>query len=113
DRIVVLPWVARNGAVDARPEGRLGAAIPLVEVRSATPKRRGGEGEATVAAELDTDHGPIDTMICPDEASAAFWCAVLDRLVDEARHPRQGATARQRARARARAGSGGAAGAMA
>jgi hypothetical protein len=112
DRIVVLPWVARDGAVDARPEGRLGAAIPLVEVRSATPRRRGGDGDPTVAVALDTDHGPIDAMICPDEASAALWCAVLDRLVDEARHPRQGATARQRARARARAG-GGAAGALA
>ena len=108
DRIVVAPWVARDGAVDARPEGRLGAAIPLVEVRSASPKRR----DASVAVELDTDHGPIDAMVCPDDATAALWCAVIDRLVDEARHPRQGATARQRARARARGGRG-AAGALA
>src|SRR5262249_22318297 len=102
DRIVVAPWVGRDGAVDARPEGRLGAAMPLGEVRAAGPERRG----AAVAVELATDHGPIDAMVCPDEAAAALWCAVLDRVLDEARHPRQGATARQRARQRARGGRG-------
>jgi hypothetical protein len=99
DRIVVLPWVGRDGAVDARPEGRLGAAIALGEVRRASPKpRRNG-----VAVELDTDHGPIDAMVCATAASAELWCAVLDRIVDEARHPRLVATARQRARQRAAA----------
>ncbi len=53
DRLVVLPWVGRDGAVDTRPEGRLGAAIPLAEVRGAAPKPR-GQG---VAVELDTEHG--------------------------------------------------------
>ncbi len=99
DRLIVLPWVSREGAVDTRAEGRLGAAIPLGEVRGATPVPRG----AGVAVELDTDHGRIDAMLCPTAAAAALWCAVLDRVVDEARHPRQGATARQRARQRAAA----------
>jgi hypothetical protein len=97
DRIVVLPWVGRDGAVDTRPEGRLGAAIPLGEVRGSSPRPR----SKGFAVELDTDHGPIDAMVCPSAASADLWCAVLDRAVDEARHPRQGATARQRARQRA------------
>ena len=99
DRIAVLPWVGRDGAVDMRPEGRLGAAISLGEVRGARP-RPDGKG---VAVELDTDHGPIDAMVCPDAASADLWCAALGRALDEARHPRQGATARQRARQRAAA----------
>jgi hypothetical protein len=96
DRIVVLPWVGRSGAVDVRPEGRLGAAIPLHEVRAAHPKAR-GDG---VAVELDTDHGPIDVVVCAEEAGAKLWCGALNRAIEEARHPRQGATARQRARQR-------------
>ncbi len=98
DRIILETWVGSDGEVHARLEGRLGAAIALVEVRSASAQRR---GPGAVAVELDTDHGPIDAMVCHDEAAAELWCAVLDRAVDEARHPRQGATARQRARQRA------------
>jgi hypothetical protein len=99
DRIMVLPWVGRDGAVDVRPEGRLGAAISLGEVRAPRPRpHRDG-----VAVELDTDHGPIDALICPDAPSADRWCAVLVRIMDEARHPRAGSTARQRARQRAAA----------
>jgi hypothetical protein len=99
DRIVVAPWVGRSGAVDARPEGRLGAAIPLHEVRQAHAKAR-GHG---VAVELDTDHGPIDAVVCSGEATARLWCGALNRAIEEARHPRQGATARQRARQKAAA----------
>lgn len=99
DRIALLPWVSRDGAVDARPEGRLGAAIALGEVRGASPQARKGG----VAVELDTDHGAIDVMVCPNAAMAERWCAVLDRVIDEARHPQRGATARQRARQRAAA----------
>jgi hypothetical protein len=97
DRLVLAPWVSRDGAVDARLEGRLGAAIPLGEVRAASPKPR----PPGVAVELDTDHGAIDAVVCAGEASAKLWGAVLNRAIDEARHPRQAATARQRARQRA------------
>jgi hypothetical protein len=99
DRVAVLPWVGRDGAVDTRPEGRLGAAISLVEVRgsSACPSAGG------VAVRLDTDHGPYDVMVCATQAAAEVWCAAFDRAVDETRHPRAGATARQRARARQQA----------
>ncbi|APR78961.1 Hypothetical protein A7982_04308 [Minicystis rosea] len=96
DRIIILPWVGRDGAVDVRPEGRFGAAIPLVEVRASSAARI----SSGVAVRLDTDHGPIDVMICENEAAANLWCKALDRTVDEARHPRAGASARQRARAR-------------
>jgi hypothetical protein len=99
DRIVVSPWVGRAGAVDVRPEGRLGAAIPLHEVRSAHAAARA----RGAAVELDTDHGPIDAAVCSGEASAILWCGALNRAIEEARHPRQGATARQRARQKAAA----------
>ena len=102
DRIVVAPWVGRSGAVDVRPEGRLGAAIPLHEVRQAHAKAR-AHG---VAVELDTDHGPIDAVVCSGEATAKLWCGALNRAIEEARHPRQGATARQRARQKAASAPG-------
>ena len=98
DRLIVLPWVGRSGAVDARPEGRLGAAIPLGEVRSPAVVPRGGERAIVV----DTDHGPIDALSSEQESVAAFWSAALARIIDEARHPQAGVSARQRARSRAK-----------
>lgn len=96
DRLIVLPWVSRSGAVDARPEGRLGAAIPLGEVRSPAVAARGEESAIVV----DTDHGAIDALGCEQESVAAFWAAALARITDEARHPQAAASARQRARSR-------------
>jgi hypothetical protein len=98
DRLVILPWVSREGAVDLRPEGRLGAAIPLGEVRSPSVKSRGD----LFAVELDTDHGAMDAMLTEHEGAARYWAAALARRTDEARHPSAGASARQRARQRAR-----------
>jgi hypothetical protein len=98
DRLIVLPWVGRSGAVDARPEGRLGAAIPLGEVHRPAVTPRGG-GSAVV---IDTDHGPIDALTSEQEGVAAFFCAALARITDEARHPQATSSARQRARARAK-----------
>jgi hypothetical protein len=40
-------------------------------------------------------------MLCGSEKAAALWCGAIDRILDEARHPRKEATARQRARQRA------------
>ena len=98
DRLIVLPWVSRTGAVDARPEGRLGSAIPLGEVRSPAVAERG----AARAIVVDTDHGAIDALSCEGEKMAAFWAAVLARVTDEARHPQASTSARQRARSRAK-----------
>lgn len=97
-RFVVLPWVSRSGAVDLRPEGRLGAAIPLGELRAVSVKPRGGR----FAVELESDHGPIDALTDPREEVARFWAAALERVTAEARHPGVAASPRQRARARAR-----------
>ncbi len=97
-RVTVTPWVSREGAVDARPEGRLGAAIPLEEVRASSIKPR----KEKFAVELDTDHGPMDALTCDDEEQARYWSRTIDRAVDAARHPKRGATAKQRARARAK-----------
>jgi hypothetical protein len=99
DRIVVLPWVSRDGAVDQRPDGRLGAAIGLGDVTGLGTEPRPREGG--VAVVLLGGHGPIDVMVCPTAAVADAWQRALDRVVTEARHPRKGATARQKLRARA------------
>lgn len=83
DRFVVAPWVDREGAVDRRPEGRLGAAISLRELHGASVQLRDG----AFAIELATEHGPIDAMSGLDEAGAAFWCHVLDRALKDAADP--------------------------
>lgn len=98
DRLIVLPWVSRTGAVDGRPEGRLGAAIPLGEVRAPAVAER-GRARSIV---LDTDHGAIDALSCEGDDVAAFWAAAIARVTGEARHPQAAASARQRARARAK-----------
>lgn len=56
DRVVVMPWVGRNGAIDPRPEGRFGAGVRIAEVRKVHVLER--DGVPTVS--LDTDHGEID-----------------------------------------------------
>jgi hypothetical protein len=97
DRVIVLPWVSRSGSVDLRPEGRLGAAIPVGEVRGLSVQHR----KQGFAVELDTDHGAIDAVTCRREDEALFWCGALRRAVEEVRHPGAHTSARQRARARA------------
>jgi hypothetical protein len=99
DRAAVLPWVSREGAVDVRPEGRVGAALPLVEVKGASF----GAGAGGVAVRLETDLGPYDVAILETEDGARAWSVAVERALDEMRHPQAGATARQRARARAAA----------
>jgi hypothetical protein len=97
-RFIVQPWVSRTGAVDLRPEGRLGAAIPLGELRGVSVKRR----DQRFAVEFDSDHGPIDALATEREEVARYWAAALARIAAEVSHPSAGASARQRARARAR-----------
>jgi hypothetical protein len=97
DRVIVAPWVSRSGAVDLRPEGRLGAAIPLGEVRGVSVRERDGRR----VVELATDHGPIDALACERPEVADYLCRALRRSLDEVRHPGGGASARQRARAKA------------
>lgn len=97
DRVIVAPWVSRRGEVDLRPEGRLGAAIPIGEVQGVSVLDRDGKK----VVELATDHGPIDALEHEDAALAELVCEALRRSLDQVRHPGRGASAKQRARAKA------------
>jgi hypothetical protein len=99
DRVIVAPWVSRRGAVDLRPEGRLGAAIPIGEVRGVAVRERDGQR----VIELQTDHGIIDALACDRDEVAELFCRALRRSLDQVRHPSAGASAKQRARSRAKA----------
>ncbi|WP_437669031.1 hypothetical protein [Sorangium sp. So ce131] len=95
-RFVVAPWVSRTGAIDLRPEGRLGAAISAGEVHGVHARPRGDR----FAVEIESDHGPIDVLLTDREDVAQYWRAATDRAVASVRHP-GGPSARQRLRARA------------
>ncbi|MDC3956642.1 hypothetical protein [Polyangium jinanense] len=97
DRFVIAPWVSRTGAVDLLPEGRLGAAIAMEEVRGVSTPRR----DDLVAVEIDSDHGPMDVFLTDDAALASFWAAALRRALGDMAHPGTRASARKRARERA------------
>ncbi|WP_437585390.1 hypothetical protein [Sorangium sp. So ce1000] len=97
-RFVVAPWVSRTGAIDLRPEGRLGAAISAGEVRGIRVHPRGDR----FAVEFETDHGPIDALLSEREDVARYWRDAMERAVASVRHP-GGPSAKQRLRARAQA----------
>ncbi|AUX33997.1 MULTISPECIES: hypothetical protein [Sorangium] len=97
-RFVVAPWVSRTGAIDLRPEGRLGAAISAGEVHAVRVQSRGDR----FAVEIDTDHGPIDALLTDREDVARYWRDAMDRAVASVRHP-GGPSAKQRLRARSQA----------
>jgi hypothetical protein len=99
DRFVIAPWVNRTGGVDRLPEGRLGAAIKLEELRGVSAQPRDG----LTAVELDTDHGPMDALVTDDPQVASLWCEALRRTLAEVAHPSTRASARKRARERAAA----------
>jgi hypothetical protein len=100
DRFVVAPWVNRAGAVDLRPEGRLGAAIPAGELRGIDVRPRDGR----FAVELESDHGPSDALVTNSEEVARRWSDVLHRVAASVRHRRR--RFREAAPPRARAGAG-------
>ncbi|WP_437302393.1 hypothetical protein [Sorangium sp. So ce388] len=104
-RFVVAPWVSRTGAIDLRPEGRLGAAISAGEVHGVQVQPRGDR----FAVEIDTDHGPIDALLTGREDVARYWRDAMDRAVASVRHP-GGPSARQRLRARSQTQQAAAAG---
>jgi len=104
-RFVVAPWVSRTGAIDLRPEGRLGAAISAGEVHAVGVQPRGDR----FAVEIDTDHGPIDALLTEREDVARYWRDAMDRAVASVRHA-GGPSAKQRLRARAQAQQASAAG---
>jgi len=101
DRFVVAPWVNRLGAIDLKPEGRLGAAIPTGELRRVQVQRRDGRW----AVEFDTDHGTLDVLRAEAEDEARYWSSVIVRAAASVRHP-GGPSAKQRLRAKAQAQAG-------
>ncbi len=97
-RFVVAPWVSRTGAIDLRPEGRLGAAISAGEVHGVGVQPRGDR----FAVEIESDHGPIDVLLTDREDVGRYWRDAMDRAVASVRHP-GGPSAKQRLRARSQA----------
>jgi hypothetical protein len=94
-RVVPYPWVSREGALDLRPEGRLGAAIPIGEVGGVTTEPRGDAW----AVSLTTLHGPIDLVSFASEAPARAWERRLASALDRMRKPGSAATAKVLAKA--------------
>ncbi|UQA55733.1 hypothetical protein [Polyangium aurulentum] len=103
DRFVIAPWVSHEGAVDRLPEGRLGAAIALEELRGVVVCRR----DALAAIEIDTDHGPMDALTLEDEAVARFFAEPIRRALADMAHPSTRASARKRLREKSAARAGG------
>jgi len=102
DRFVIAPWVSHTGAVDRLPEGRLGAAIALEELRGVVVCRR----DELAAIEIDTDHGPMDALAVEDEAVARFFAEAIRRALADMAHPSTRASARKRLREKSAAAAG-------
>jgi hypothetical protein len=99
DRIVVAPWVRRDGAIDPRLEGRFGAGIRAAEVHEVHVVERAGRH----AVSLDTEHGPIDLADLEDASGAEALRAVIERALAGVASPARRKTAIMRGRARAAA----------
>jgi thioredoxin-like negative regulator of GroEL len=95
DRLVMAPWMSRDGSVDVKPEGRYGAALPISDVRELyIVKRR----ERWILG-CDSSHGPYDIGWLETQDQARAWKDALEGLLDAAAH-----TARGEERAKLRAG---------
>ena len=99
DRVVVAPWLRRDGAVDRRPEGRYGAGVRVAEVRQVhVIAKNGGH-----VVSLDTEHGPIDVADLTDPARAEALRATVERSLAGVASPARRKTALMRGRERAAA----------
>lgn len=101
DRVVVAPWVGRDGAVDPRPEGRFGAGVRAAEVHRVHVEPRDG----LHAVSLDTAHGPIDVATLDDPAEADLLREVVERSLSGVASPVRRKTSLMRGRERAAAAS--------
>ncbi len=99
DRVVIAPWVRRDGAIDPRPEGRFGAGVRAAEVHRVHVEPRDGRH----AVSLDTAHGPIDVASLDDPAEAAILRAVVERALGGVASPNRRKTSLMRGRERATA----------
>ncbi|NUO52896.1 MAG: hypothetical protein HOV80_28965 [Polyangiaceae bacterium] len=77
DRVVILPWVSREGAIDTQPEGRLGAAIRIPEVDGVSIAEKDGTSTLT----LETQHGPIDVFTTKDAGVARAYRSAIERVL--------------------------------
>lgn len=92
DRVVVLPWVSRTGAVDRRPEGRLGAAIVTAEIDEVVVM----EDASLFAVTLTGPHGPIEILRSSVRADAERVAAVARLLLAEVASPKKARRAPRR-----------------
>lgn len=95
DRVVVAPWVSREGAIDTQPEGRYGAAIRIAEVERVVVDERADAH----TVKLETAHGPIDVLSATREL-CEHWAKAIEAALPRVAAPRKKATAVMRARAR-------------
>lgn len=95
DRVVVAPWVSRDGAVGTLFEGRLGAAVTCAEINDVEVRSRDGEHAVT----LDGLHGPIEVLVTPDADIAAHYREIVATALAKAQSPKKRVTALMRAAA--------------
>lgn len=99
DRVVVAPWLRRDGAIDRRPEGRYGAGVRVAEVRQVHVIAKSGGHVVS----LETEHGPIDVADLADPARAEALRAAVERALTGVASPARRKTALMRGRERAAA----------
>lgn len=85
DKIVVGPWLSRYGAVDTRPSGRLGAAIPTAEVNGVERFERDG----VHAVEVASEHGPLEIVRTPSASIADDVARVARGLLEAVAAPKK------------------------
>lgn len=93
DRVVIEPWVSREGAVDLTPEGRLGAGLPTAEI-SSVGARPAEQGFSVV---LDGPHGPVAAVTTNDQAEAEALSGLVERAIAAAASPKRRPSARAQA----------------
>ncbi|NUP05036.1 MAG: hypothetical protein HOW73_03130 [Polyangiaceae bacterium] len=93
DGIVVAPWVSREGAVDTKPEGRLGAAVACGEVHGVEVRSR----EGALAVTIDGLHGPIEVAVTNDQSIAELLRVTVETAIAKVSSPKKRVTALMRA----------------
>lgn len=93
DGIVVQPWVSRHGAIDTKPEGRLGAAVACGEVHAVEVREREGAHAVTI----DGLHGPIEVLVTTDIAAAEQVRRDVETVIAKVASPKRRVTALMRA----------------
>jgi len=95
DRVVVAPWVSRDGAIDPKPEGRLGAAIACGEIGAVEVRPRDGAHAVT----LDGLHGPMEVVLTRDASTAEALRIAIEGTIARVASPKRRMTALMRAAA--------------